>query len=509
MPILAAVALSVMAMTASPPTRAARNVVMLPFQNISGTDGAPEIVAAELTRRLEEGLPRRARRAGRRVPGGREDPLPGLAPLFRAREAPAALRGDRGRPRRRVRLRRQALSRRRPVGPHDRRGRACALVGGGGALGRRHEEGLRPRNPDLGRVARREDRRRSHPGPPRTGRHVAPRGGASQADRPRLAANLSLRGAGRRRKPRLHPSAREHVPGASGAPRRGRAARPAAGGFTGVPGRRGRRLSGGDVVCRVYGIRTGDPQELAKLGAKLGTTLFLKGTILRYADVLPEAAPRRRNSSCSFSSWTWPAEGCSGRRTSRAREPTTAVCSSWARSRMRSRSPTRSSPKSSAPERRPGRSPGRRALAPRRRPPHAHPGGRHELHGPISLDRENDHALASLGPASRFHGSPDQLRIRLIPREGQRPAGDGAGAPAGVRPAPRRPREVPGWRARDAPVPRPRHRPGSPDPGGLSPRPRRDPRDPVGRQGIRGPQDVRVLRQDRDPGKGGSDDRPD
>jgi hypothetical protein len=37
----------------------------------------------------------------------------------------------------------------------------------------------------------------------------------------------------------------------------------------------------------VYGIRTGDPEELKKLGTKVGTNLFLKGTIFAYKDVLP------------------------------------------------------------------------------------------------------------------------------------------------------------------------------------------------------------------------------
>jgi hypothetical protein len=41
------------------------------------------------------------------------------------------------------------------------------------------------------------------------------------------------------------------------------------------------------VSTGVYGIRTGDPEELKKLGAKVGTNLFLKGTIYKYLDVLP------------------------------------------------------------------------------------------------------------------------------------------------------------------------------------------------------------------------------
>jgi len=41
------------------------------------------------------------------------------------------------------------------------------------------------------------------------------------------------------------------------------------------------------VATGVYGMRTGDPEELRKLGAKLGTNLFLKGTIYAYKDILP------------------------------------------------------------------------------------------------------------------------------------------------------------------------------------------------------------------------------
>jgi peptidoglycan-synthase activator LpoB len=41
------------------------------------------------------------------------------------------------------------------------------------------------------------------------------------------------------------------------------------------------------VSTGVYGMRTGDPEELKKLGAKVGTNLFLKGTIYVYKDVLP------------------------------------------------------------------------------------------------------------------------------------------------------------------------------------------------------------------------------
>ena len=41
------------------------------------------------------------------------------------------------------------------------------------------------------------------------------------------------------------------------------------------------------LTTGVYGVRTGDPEELKKLGARVGTTLFLKGTIYAYKDVLP------------------------------------------------------------------------------------------------------------------------------------------------------------------------------------------------------------------------------
>ena len=41
------------------------------------------------------------------------------------------------------------------------------------------------------------------------------------------------------------------------------------------------------VAAGVYGIRTGDPDELKKLGAKVGTNLFVRGTIYAYKDVLP------------------------------------------------------------------------------------------------------------------------------------------------------------------------------------------------------------------------------
>jgi hypothetical protein len=46
------------------------------------------------------------------------------------------------------------------------------------------------------------------------------------------------------------------------------------------------------VATGVYGLRTGDPDELKKLGAKLGTNLFLKGTIYKYRDVLPGSGVR-------------------------------------------------------------------------------------------------------------------------------------------------------------------------------------------------------------------------
>ena len=97
------------------------------------------------------------------------------------------------------------------------------------------------------------------------------------------------------------------------------------------------------VATGVYGMRTGDPDELKKLGAKVGTNLFLKGTIYKYRDVLPGSGVHSPSSRCSSRSWTWRPARCSGRPASPGKAPTTAACSSSARSRMPSRSRTRSS----------------------------------------------------------------------------------------------------------------------------------------------------------------------
>ena len=288
MPILAAVALSVMAMTASPPTRAARNVVMLPFQNISGTDGAPEIVAAELTRRLEatgyhvvRGEPVDEFLAAEKIRYLDSLPSSGREKLLQHFEATAVVLGDvfdfAGKPSPVV-----ALSA-RMIGA-DGRALWSAVAGlsagdtkkvfGLGtltsveSLAAKTVDDLTRDLPEPGAMSPLEGARPKpiDLGSPRTYRSAALAGGEN------LVCILPLENMSR---VRVAP----RVVGELLAQRL--AASPVFRAVEAADFREAMWSAG------VYGIRTGDPQELAKLGAKLGTTLFLKGTILRYADVLP------------------------------------------------------------------------------------------------------------------------------------------------------------------------------------------------------------------------------
>ena len=288
MPILATVALSVLAMTAAPPARSAQTVVMLPFQNISGTEGAPEAVSAELTRclaakgyRVVRGEPVDEFLAAEKIRYLDSLPSSRREKLLQHFEAGAVVLGD-------------VFEFAGPPSPVV--GLSARMIGADGhalwsAVAARSAE-------DTKKVFG-------------VGKLMSLEALASKTvdvltrDLPEPGAGSPLEGA--RAKPVDLPSPRTYRSAAlTGSDNlvcvlplenlsKSRVAPRVVGELL------AQRLAASKVFravepadfreamwsTGVYGIRTGDPQELTKLGAKLGTTLFLKGTILRYQDVLP------------------------------------------------------------------------------------------------------------------------------------------------------------------------------------------------------------------------------
>ncbi len=288
MSLVTPIALVLFALSAPAPARAAETVVMVPFQNLSGAGGAPAAVSAELARQMES-------RGYRVVRGEAVDEFLAAEKIRYLDSLPASIREKLLQ---RFEASAVVLGTIFDFAESDNPVVAVSarLVGADGKVAWSAVAGLSADDTKkvfgFGRLASLDALAartvsiltRDLPKPGSASKLESARSKPLDLSSPRTFRSAALAGGGNLVcvLPLENRSAARVAPRVVGELLAQRLA--ASEGFRVVEAAEFRNAM---VAAGVYGIRTGDPEELKKLGAKVGTNLFVKGTIYAYKDVLP------------------------------------------------------------------------------------------------------------------------------------------------------------------------------------------------------------------------------